>query len=262
MEERKRAHTQIHACRVFFAEFLHSDLFMEEEGVTSLITPTGARCERLYVVGAIESVETRGNVVRIRLNDTTASVPVFAPPERYPAELDKKRAEAERYLAVVGTVNARTNADGRKRALILAEALGFVEERARAAWLLTTARRTIERIEQLRIFSNEPSAFMNVSSESVREHYALDNVRLDALASTAINAVNGLLAHYRAQTQTLVVEQIKKAGKSGLDRSRLLEQLRNGQGLPETWLEEVLVGLMLEGQCYELESHVLRSARS
>jgi len=261
MEEIKRARTLVPACRVFFAEFLQSDLFIEEAGVTTLITPTGARCQRLYAVGAMEAVETRGNVVRIQLNDTTASVPVFAPRDRYPAERVKDSTDAERYLAVTGTVNVRAGADGSKRALILAEALGFVEDRARAAWLLTTARRTTERIEQLRILPGEPSSFMGVPSERVREHYALDNERLDALAGTAINAVNGLLTHYRAQTRALVVEQLTKADKSGLDRSRLLDQLRRGQGLPETWVGEVIDGLILEGQCSESENGVVQCTR-
>jgi RPA family protein len=265
MEETKRARTLIPACRVLFAEFLQSDLFIEEAGVTTLITPTGACCQRLYTVGAVEAVETRGNVVRIQLNDTTASVPIFAPQDRYPAEPATKRTEAERYLAVTGSVTVRTGADGSKRALILAEALGFVEDRARAAWLLTTARRTMERIEQLRISSSDPSSFISVPiehvRERVREHYALDNGQLDALAGTAIHVVNGLLTHALAETRALVVEQITKAGKSGLDRSRLLDRLRRGQGLPETWVGEVIDELIRKGQCSESESGVLRSVR-
>ncbi|MBN1454753.1 MAG: hypothetical protein JW945_00660 [Methanomicrobia archaeon] len=261
MEELKRARTLIPACRVFFAEFLHSDLFIEEAGATTLITPTGARCQLLYTVGAIESVETRGNIVRIQLNDTTASVPVFAPQGLYPAEPTTEGAKAERYLAVSGTVNVRMHADGSKRALILAEALGFVEDRARAAWLLTTAMRTMERIEQLRIFSSDLSSLMGVPSEHVREHYALDTEHLDALAGMAIIAVTGLLAHYRAQTRSLIEEQIKKLGKSGLDRAQLLDRLRRGQGFPETWVGEVLDGLILEGRCSESESGVVRCER-
>jgi RPA family protein len=261
MEEIKRARTQVPACRVFFAEFLQSDLFIEEDGVTTLITPTGARCQQLYAVGAVESVETRGKVVRIQLNDTTASVPAFAPQDRFPAEPAKDCTDAERYLAVTGTVNVRAGAAGGKRALILAEALGFVEDRARAAWLLTTAVRTMERIEQFRILPSELNSFMGVPSERVREHYALDNEHLDALAGMAINAVNGLLTHYRAETRALIVEQITKAGKSGLDRSWLFEQLRRGQGLPEIWVGEVIDGLILEGQCSESEGGVLQCAR-
>ncbi|MGC9444144.1 MAG: hypothetical protein ACP5E9_04335 [Candidatus Methanospirareceae archaeon] len=263
MEEPKRARTLIPACRVFLAEFLHSDLVIEAAGVTTLITPTGARCPRLYAVGAIESVETRGNVVRIQLNDTTASVPVFAPQGLYPAEPATEGAKAERYLAVVGAVvRVRAGADARKRALILAEALGFVENRARAAWLLTTAMRTMERIEQLRIRLSDPGSVTGVPIAHLREHYALDNERLDALAGTAITAVNGLMSHYRTQTRALVVEQLTKAGKSGLDRSKLLDRLRCDQGFPETWVGEVIDGLILEGQCSESESGEVRNVRS
>ena len=259
MEEIKRARAVIPACRVFFAEFLHSDLFIEEAGVTALVTTTGARCQRLYAVGTVETVETRGNIVRIQLNDTTASMPVFAPQDRYPAEPVMKRTEAERYLAVTGSVTVRTGTDSSKRALILAEALGFVDERARAIWLLTTAWRTMERIEQLRICSHEPD--MGVPAKRVREHYALDNEQLDALAGTAITAVNGLFAHYRVQTRSLIEEQITKAGKSGLDRSKVLHRLRSGHGLPETWVREVIDELILKGQCSESESGVLQCER-
>ncbi len=266
MEERKSErseqskHTVVPACRVFFAELLQSDLVIEEAGVTILITPTGARCQRLYAVGAVEAVETRGNVVRIQLNDTTASMPVFAPQGRYPAEPVEEHAGAERYLAVSGTVNVRTTSDGGRRVLILAEELGIVGDRARASWLLATAQRTMERIEQLRIFYDDSNSVMGVSSERMREHYARDNEHLDALAGTAINVITSLSAHYRARTRSLIVEQLATAGKSGLERSRLLDQLRRGRGLPETWVDEIIDGLIIEGQCAESEAGVVRRA--
>ncbi|HDS44614.1 MAG TPA: hypothetical protein ENN68_00685 [Methanomicrobia archaeon] len=256
MEELKRGAALIPACRVFFAEYLQSDLFIEHAGATQLITPTGACCQRLYAVGAIESVEARGTVVRIQLNDSTASVPVYAAQDRYPAEPAAAGTDAGRYLAIAGAVTVRAGADGSRRARILAEALGFVDDRARAAWLLATAQRTLARIEQLRILSSAPSS--SGPGECARAHYALDTERLDALSGTAITAVSGLLAHYRAQTRALILDQLTKAGTSGLDRSRVLDRLRRGHGLPETWIGEVIDGLIFAGECSESESSVLR----
>ena len=307
MYRKNQNHALIPACRVFFDEFLKSDLFVHEHGMTFLVTPTGARCARLYGVGELKGVAQRGKIVRVTVNDSTASLNIYTNKD---AQLGTIRnagaAEKRTFIAFSGTVHQREGAGKRKHAIILAEEIGRVAESVRNSWILSTAWRTLERIERLRInLSFKPLQGLRVSPsgkpfqgfrgrgrsprcggtggardgaephikkdlskkqdsmlldtailKETLEHYALADDKLDALASTAINAVKSLWQQYRETTRGLIGEMVKKAGKSGMEREKIMSTLKT-KGLPEEWIEDMIDELIIEGQCYESVSGVL-----
>ncbi|MDI6886205.1 MAG: hypothetical protein QMD22_07700 [archaeon] len=89
------------------------------------------------------------------------------------------------------------------------------------------------------------------------EHYALDNDKLDALASTAINVVKSMWQQYRETTRGLIGEMVKKAGKSGMERDKVVQALKT-KGLEEGLVEDVIDELIQEKRCYELDIGVLK----
>ncbi len=253
-------HALVPTCRVFFDEFLKSDFIVQENGMAVLVTPTCARCDRLFGVGEVKEVETRGNIARIKLTDLTAPLTIYTN-KAIPVEGVKTNAGEKRtYLAFLGNVHLREGAG--KRNIILAEEVETVEERVRNGWILTTAWRTMERIELLRSTSSSKNQEQeNVFSDKgilkeALEHYALDNDKLDAFASTAINAVKSMWQDYHTTTKETIVELVRKAEKSGVGREKLVRALKN-KGLKEEWIEEVIDELIMEGQCYETDSGVL-----
>lgn len=237
------------ACRVFFSELVKSDLLLPEEGKTVLVTPTGARCRKLYAVAELEGIEQRGTISRVTVNDSTASLHIYTETATaHRAGLEQAPRGA--VIAFTGTVHRR---EGSKRPIILAEEVGIVGEDVRKSWILTTARRTLERIERLRV--NLAIQKDEGGSKQVLEHYALDTERLDALASMAINAVERLWQQYCVTIREHILELVKRAGKRGVDREKILGTLK-ARELPEEWINDLIDDLIREGRCSESGSSI------
>ncbi len=249
-------------CRVFFAELLQSDFLVPENEMTFLITPTCAKCNRFFGVGEVQDAEIRGNISRIKLNDSTATLTIFTnKPIQFGNTLKATQKEKETFIAFIGNVHARESAGTSKRFIILADDVGAVEARIRSRWILATAKRTMERIELIRsIISSKKggeTAFLDTATfDETLEHYALDNDKLDALANMAINAVTSLWQHYHTTTKEEIVALIKKAGMRGMERAKIVRTLKT-KGLNEALMEEVIDELIVEGQCYETEGGVI-----
>ena len=264
MHRKNLTHALVPTCRVFFDEFLKSDFYIKENGMTVLVTPTCAKCTRLFGVGEVKEVETRGNITRIKLDDLTATLTIYT---NKPVQLERTaRAKSDdgkkTFIAFLGNVHVREGAEKSKRVILLAEDIGAVEEPVRNGWILNTAWRTMERIELLRSTISSKKEQETVFSDNVipKEavaHYTLDNDKLDAFTSTAINAVKSLWLHYQTTTSERILEMVKKAGKSGMERDQLVRALKN-EWLNAEWVEEVIDELIIDGQCYESDGGVLR----
>jgi len=198
-------------CRVFFAEFLKSDLFLQEDemALPLLVTPTSARCNRLFGVGEVKEVERRGKILKLKITDSTAILEVYTERtiwlDEGEVKVNRKRKiegdtiamSSERFLAFNGNVHVRDKSPN----FILAEEIGAVGADVRDCWILDTAYRTMERIEHLRINlqrSSLPEKEKRYSEKllpdqiflkETKEHYALDDEKLDLFAHTALNAV-------------------------------------------------------------------------
>ncbi len=261
MQRKNLAHALVPTCRVFFDEFLKSDFIVQENGMTVLVTPTYARCNRLFGVGEVKEVETRGKIARIKLTDLTAPLTIYTNKSIHVEGVKANTEEKKTFLAFLGNVHVREGAG--KRNIILAEEVGTVEERVRNGWILTTAWRTMERIELLRSTISSKNEQENVFSDNLKEaleHYALDNDKMDAFASTAINAVKSMWQHYHTTTREMILEIIRKAEKSGIVREKLAQAL-NTKGLKNAWVEEVIDELIMEERCYETDSGVLKLSK-
>ncbi|HUV79296.1 MAG TPA: hypothetical protein VMW40_00470 [Candidatus Bathyarchaeia archaeon] len=253
-------HALVPTCRVFFDEFLKSDFIVQENGMTVLVTPTCARCDRLFGVGEVKEVETRGNIARIKLTNLTASLTIYTNKAIHVEGVKANTEEKKTFLAFLCNVHVREGAG--KRNILLAEEVETVEERVRNGWILTTAWRTMERIELLRSTISSKNEQENVFSgkgilKEAVEHYAIGDDKLDAFASTAINAVKSMWQDYHTSMKEMIVETIKKAEKSCIVREKLVRAL-NTKGLKEEWIEEVIDELILDGQCYETDSGVFK----
>jgi RPA family protein len=263
MESRKDLNV-FPTCRVFFDEFLKSDFILQEDGSTFLVTPTGARCKELFGVGEVEEVEARGNIFRLKLNDLTATLSLYASRRILGDDITAHKERKRRtFIAFRGTVHIRERAGARTKIMLLAEEVGTVEERVRNGWILNTARRTMERIDALRI---SPSALPNKEANEFsgsgggsefQEHYALDDDTLDVFANMAINAVTRMWLQYHTRAKELVVGLLKKAGKSGVAREQLVSVLKT-QGFKTEWVEELIEELIVEEICYEPNTGVLK----
>ncbi len=146
------------AWRLFSAELNSSSMTYkgeEEKSPSYLITPLGAKVNRVLAAGVLTDKENVGSedepMWRARVNDPSGSFYVNA--GRYQPEASAALADLEppKLVAVVGKVRTFSPDDGRVFVSIRPESIVEVDEAAREAWVLEACRSTMERMRALRL---------------------------------------------------------------------------------------------------------------
>ncbi|CCQ34752.1 hypothetical protein HLRTI_000833 [Halorhabdus tiamatea SARL4B] len=140
------------AYRVFAAEFDDSDFDYSESDADRapnyVVTPTGARVNRLFAVGVLTEVSPAGeDVLRARIADPTGTFVVYAGQYQPDAQTFLERAEPPAYVAVTG--KARTFQPDDSDIVytsIRPESLNEVDEVTRDRWTVGAAEATLERV--------------------------------------------------------------------------------------------------------------------
>ena len=176
------------AHRVFAAELKESNL-QSKEGQDQyspqyLITPTGAKCNRIFIVGTLtekEDVGTDSEFWRGRIVDPTGVFYVTAgqyQPEA--AQVLAKTAPPE-FIAVIGKPTIFTTKEGNVLTSIRAESMHVVDAATRDRWVVETANLTTKRLAKLQ--GNEPDAV------KAREHYSTDVEQYKAMVAMAVESM-------------------------------------------------------------------------
>jgi RPA family protein len=140
------------AYRLFAAEFDDADFSYaesdEERAPNYVVTPTGARVNRLFVVGVLTEVEqVNDDVVRARVVDPTGAFVVYAGQYQPEALAALESAETPSFVAVTG--KARTFEPDDSDVVytsIRPETVSEVDAETRDRWVVTTAERTVDRV--------------------------------------------------------------------------------------------------------------------
>lgn len=194
------------ARRVFAVEFAaatHSYRAGEtERSPVYVVTPTGARVNRLFVVGVLtELTWVNDETLRARIADPTGTFVVYA--GQYQPDVRAALAELESptFLAVTGKANLFEPEDGdRVFTSIRPEAIGEVEADTRDQWTVSTAERTIARIG--RMAATLDGAEQNESTVRIaREEYRTTPAYLSGLYEQCLEAVR-LVAGERDTVET------------------------------------------------------------
>ena len=140
------------AYRLFAAEFEDADFSSaesdEERAPNYVVTPTGARVNRLFVVGVLTEVESVGeDILRARVVDPTGAVVVYAGQYQPDAQAFFERAEPPAFLAVSGKARTFQPEDSDVIYTSLRpESVNEVDAETRDRWTVRTAERTLDRI--------------------------------------------------------------------------------------------------------------------
>jgi RPA family protein len=176
------------AHRVFAAELKESNL-QSKEGQDQyspqyLITPTGAKCNRIFIVGTLTETENVGidsEFWRGRIVDPTGAFYVTAGQYQPEAAQVLARTAPPAFIAVVGKPTIFTTKEGNVLTSIRAESLHVVDAATRDRWVVETANLTAKRIARLQ--GNEPDAV------KAREHYSTDVEQYKAMVAMAVDSM-------------------------------------------------------------------------
>ncbi len=176
------------AHRVFAAEFRESNLQAKEGqdqySPSYLLTPTGVKVNRIFVVGTLtetEDIGTEAQFWRGRIVDPTGAFFVSAGQYQPEAAQVLAKTTPPEFIAVIGKPSTYTTKEGNVLTSIRAESLQIVDAATRDRWVVDTAKHTMARLERLK--GDNPDAV------KAREHYATNVDAYKAMVAQAIGSL-------------------------------------------------------------------------
>ncbi len=279
------------AWRVFAREFNDSDLMIESEDDRSpsyLVTPLGAKINRVYLVGVLTECENIGTdeepMWRARVTDPTGTY--FVSAGQYQPEVATTLANMEPpiFVAVVGKANTYEPDEETFLTSVRAEMIKEVDEEQRNIWILEAARSLKNRLE----IAMEASKMEDISVEELvnlgfeeklaegfkkaSEHYGeLTFEKYDRMLEDSLRYV---LPEYESQTiediekeskteeegdeelEELIVDLVsefeeKEGLENGVEYERVKEKVMEEKDLTQEKFEEVVNNLRSDGRLYE-----------
>ena len=197
------------AYRLFASEFEDADFSYaesdEERAPNYVVTPTGARINRLFVVGVLTEVQpVSDDVLRARVVDPTGAYVVYAGQYQPDAQAFLERADPPTFVAVSGKARTFQPEDSDVTyTSIRPESVNEVDADTRDRWVVGTAEQTLDRIsnvasalrsdvrgDDLRstLQANGVSEGLAAGIPLAIDHYGTGGGYLEALRETALDA--------------------------------------------------------------------------
>jgi uncharacterized protein len=161
------------ARRLYAKELSESTLFYKEHDDTYapqyLLTPTSAKCNRVFIVGTLtekENVGVDSDYWRARIADPTGVFSIYAGQFQQQAVTQLSAIEVPAFVAVIGKLNVFHANDGPVNVSIRPEFINVVDSKTRNRWVLETAEQTLGRIERLQRDGDDAA--------KVRDYYGTD----------------------------------------------------------------------------------------
>jgi RPA family protein len=268
------------AHRIYAAEFKEANLQVKEGqdqfSPQYLITPTGAKVNRVFIVGTLtekEDVGTDSEFWRGRIVDPTGAFFVTAGQYQPEAAQILSRTTPPEFVAVIGKPTAYTTKEGNVLTSIRAESMHIVDAATRDRWVVDAAMHTIKRLEKLA--GSEPGAVKarehyNTNVENYKEivRNVLVSMKSDVGSPTSTHAAQAPAAkgHDAAPSdapmsdedmRTFVEQKIVSMNKGKGVKIEALGNPCKGVGMTLIQLETAIKELMNEGRVYEPKVGIL-----
>ncbi len=144
------------ARRVFSAEIrearIHFREGTDEKSPSFVLLPTGERCNRVFLCGALTEKRRQGEqnaFYRARIVDPTGTFFVMASSFQPEAMHQISRIEPPAFVAVAGKPNVYETPEGNVLVSIRAESVTTIEKEVRDLWVLDAAEATLNRLDVL-----------------------------------------------------------------------------------------------------------------
>lgn len=215
------------AKRLFAQEIRDSDFaFRETEDQYApmyVITPTGSRCNRTFLVGTLTERDNLGEETeywRGRLVDPTGSILVYAGQYQPEAAQELARTEPPAFVAVVGKPSIYETDDGNRLISIRAEIIQEVDVETRDQWIFDTAKHTLDRLKAFQEFLDQGGPDSFSSGEQLQNQTPISDEMADV--ARAHLHYDTELSRYRDMT-TRALKTLLKEGKDSSSSQREAE---------------------------------------
>ncbi|MDG5757957.1 DNA-binding protein [Natronococcus sp. A-GB1] len=175
------------ARRVFASEFNDSTYTFkesdDERAPNYALLPTGDRANRVFAVGTLTETEDVGEdseYWRGRVVDPTGTFFVYAGQYQPEAASVLRDTEPPAYVSVVGKPRTYETEDGTVNVSVRPETISIVDEATRDRWVVETAERTLDRIEEFEAWQDEQEAPESGSTAPTNEYAQMARERYDS----------------------------------------------------------------------------------
>lgn len=175
------------AKRIFAQEYNESNLTFKESddqyAPLYLLTPTGARCNRVFITGTLTEKEDIGESAehwRARVADPTGVFTIYAGQYQPEAAQMLSLIEPPQFIAVVGKTNTYDTGEGIITS-IRPESIQVIDAETRDRWIIETAKHTLERIAALG--NDDPDV------TKAKEHYSPDLEQYKQMVLQALKSI-------------------------------------------------------------------------
>jgi RPA family protein len=141
------------AWRIFAGEYNDSTVEIKGEGEMTpsyIITPLGAKVNRIFVIGVltdVENVSEGGDLVRAHISDPTGVFTLYSGQYQKDVTDILSNIEVPAFVAVIGKVRTYSPEEGTLFVSIRPERVMEVNAEVRDKWILETCKNTKDRIE-------------------------------------------------------------------------------------------------------------------
>lgn len=224
------------ATRVFAGELTHPEsVVVDDNAGGAVLTPSGARCSRLFLVGACTEIRTQPGRIEARIADPTGAFLLSAHPDQ-PAVFDRLRSiTPPAFVAVTCAVRARSASSPPQFSLV-PESIAPATRQMRDLWVLVTGEHTLDRLEQ------EPRIG---SPECISEIAAMV---LSALETVQTGEHAGPVVVIDPR-QVVMDHLAGGSGPRGMPVDALVESVQK-HGISEDAVRRIINELRAEGDCY------------
>ncbi|PTD93779.1 hypothetical protein C9439_06950 [archaeon SCG-AAA382B04] len=257
------------AWRIFAKEYNlanYSIVSEEKRSPNYVITPTGARCNRLFAVGVITEIEEiNQDVAKAKLSDPTGMFTIYAGNFQEEQRDFLLQIDPPYFASVVGKAKAFEGDDGRVFTSIRPEKIEEADQDIRNNWTINTAKRTVERIKAL-----EMSIESGFTGEELIEYLKKEKIRPDLAKGISLaiknyeididqykEIIKEALGNYTEieeeenNPKIAVKKSMKELDKGqGVNYSEIIDKATE-MGYNEKEIEKAVNELMEEGKCYE-----------
>ena len=222
------------AWRIFAHEFNTSNLYVSEgddRAPNYIITPTGVKCNRLFIIGVVTEVENIGkdnNLWRARIADPTGVFTVYAGQYQPEAAILLSEIHVPAYVALVGKARKYEPEDGAVYLSVRPEEINISDEKQRDRWVLETVERTLERIKII-----EDALKSGLSGDELSEFLSkkVTNIAL-------LNGVMLAIEHYKNLDKTLM--ELKKILAHAIDTVNTINTAANDSDIMKPPQPEII----------------------
>ncbi len=170
------------AWRVLSNEYNESTFFLEGEGNLSpnyVVTPLGAKINRVFIVGVLTEVQDLNKGTRARISDPAGVFSVYAGIYQSKIASILSDLDPPEFVSVTGKANIYSKDDGQKLTNIRPESINIVEEIDRDSWNIEAIKSTLDRIKKVeKALNGEKINKNNIYSlgdlREIIDYYSLD----------------------------------------------------------------------------------------